>query len=100
MCLPMTGTLLFTKSISSKSQLRLTIVKEDKNILNFEVVAFVNKEYRNLFQVTVSNIIDQYVVHLESLDITPAKRSSATEVNPFKGSEEPPDKTFRKLCRL
>ena len=37
MCLPMTGTLLFTKSISSKSQLRLTIVKEDKNILNFEV---------------------------------------------------------------
>ena len=33
-------------------------------------------------QVTVSNIIDQYVLHLESLDITPAKRSSATEVGP------------------
>ena len=29
----------------------------------------------------MSNIIDQYVVHLESLDISPAKRSSATEVN-------------------
>ena len=49
-------------------------------------IAFLGyKEFRNLFQVTVSNIIDQYVVHLESLDITPAKRSSATEVNPFKG---------------
>ena len=33
------------------------------------------------FQVTVSNIIDQYVLHLESLDLTPAKRSSATEVS-------------------
>ena len=87
---------MFTKSISSKSQLRLTIVKEDKNMLNYKGY----KEYRNLFQVTVSNIIDQYVVHLESLDITPAKRSSATEVNPFKGSEGPPDKTLQILCRL
>ena len=35
----------------------------------------------------MSNIIDQYVLHLESLDLTPAKRSSATEVN-FKAYEK------------
>ena len=40
-----------------------------------------NITFLNSSQVTVSNIIDQYVVHLESLDISPAKRSSATEVN-------------------
>ena len=47
-----------------------------------DVFAKVLEDFTKYIKVTVSNIIDQYVLHLESLDITPAKRSSATEVGP------------------